>query len=90
MGAEKVRSKPGTGPRPGTWRRPSGRLVAGSTPVSIALSWSPSTLALEAEVLGAVAEPVALGLTLARVIVLGAFGDLGFVVALLAGAELPD
>ena len=47
-------------------------------------------LAVEAEELGAVAEPVALGLALAGVVVLGAFGDFAQVVALLAGAELAD
>ena len=47
-------------------------------------------LAVEAEMLGGVAEPVALGLALAGVVVLSAFGDLVEVVTLLAGAELPD
>jgi len=47
-------------------------------------------LALQAEILSLVAEPVALGLPLARVVVLGAFGDLAEVVALLASSHLPD
>jgi len=46
-------------------------------------------LAVEAEIERGGAEP-ALRLTLARVIVLGAFGDLFGVIALLARAELPD
>ncbi len=47
-------------------------------------------LAVEAEIPGGVAEPVALGLALAGVVVLGPFGDLVEVVAVLAGAELAD
>ena len=47
-------------------------------------------LAVEAQVDGGGAGPVALGLTAAGVVVLGAFGDPFGVVALLAGAELPD
>jgi hypothetical protein len=47
-------------------------------------------LAVEAEVRRDGTDPVALRLTLAGVVVLGAFGDLFRVVALLAGAELPD
>lgn len=47
-------------------------------------------LALETEIGSGVTEPVALGLTLPGVVVLRAFGDLGGVVALLAGAELAD
>jgi len=43
LGTEKVRSKPGTAPRPPTARRPSGSPVAGLRPVSIAVSWSAST-----------------------------------------------
>jgi hypothetical protein len=47
-------------------------------------------LAVESQVRGRAADPVPLRLTLAGVVVLGAFGDLLGVVALLAGAELPD
>jgi hypothetical protein len=47
-------------------------------------------LAGEAEVIGGVSHPIALGLTLAGVVVLGAFGDLFQVIALLAATELPD
>jgi hypothetical protein len=47
-------------------------------------------LALQAEILGGVADPVALGLPLAGVVVLGAFGDLAEVVVLLTAAELAD
>jgi hypothetical protein len=47
-------------------------------------------LAAQAQVDSGGAEPVALGLTAAGVVVLGAFGDPLGVVALLAGAELPD
>ena len=46
--------------------------------------------ARQAQLLGRVAYPVALRLALAGVVVLGAFGDLVEVVALLAGAELSD
>src|SRR5215218_4287872 len=45
-------------------------------------------LAGEPEILGPIAEPLTWGLALARVVVLGAFGDLLQVVALLAAAEL--
>src|SRR5215204_7449825 len=44
FGAEKVRSKPGTGPFPETCRRPSGSPVAGFSPVSIPVSWAGVTL----------------------------------------------
>ena len=47
-------------------------------------------LAGEAEVARQLADPLARRLALAGVVVLGAFGDLVEVVALLAGAELPD
>jgi hypothetical protein len=47
-------------------------------------------LAVETQQLGPLAEPGALGLALARVVVLGAFGDLAEVVALLAYSELAD
>jgi hypothetical protein len=57
-------------------------------PVSIATSWSASTFS-QPEVAGGVAEPVALGLTLAGVIVLGAFGNLVEAVAVLAAPSFP-
>ena len=47
-------------------------------------------LALQAEILGCVAEPAALSLSFAGVVVLGSFGDLVEVVALLARSHLPD
>jgi hypothetical protein len=43
FGAEKVRSNPGTGSRPGADFSPSGSPVTGLRPVSIAVSWSGST-----------------------------------------------
>jgi hypothetical protein len=46
--------------------------------------------AVEAKVLGRVAEPLPLGLSLAGVVVLSAFGDLVEVVALLSYAELAN
>ena len=46
--------------------------------------------ALQAQLGGGVSEPVADGLALAAVVVLGAFGDLVEVVALLAASQLPD
>ena len=85
-----MRSKPGTGSRPGADFRPSGspveRVAAGQHRGQLV----GLDLAVEAEVRGGAADPVALGLALAGVVVLGAFGDLLGVVALLADAELPD
>jgi len=73
FGAEKVRSKPGTGPRPGdlaqAQRLAVGRVVAGEHGDELL----GVNLAVEPQVFGGIAEPVALGL--ARVVVLGAFGD---------------
>jgi hypothetical protein len=47
-------------------------------------------LAVEAQAGGRVADPLARWLALAGVVVLGAFGDLAQVVALLSFAELAD
>ena len=91
FGAEKVRSKPGTGPSPRTPRiESSGSPSTGLRPVSIADELVRADLAFEAEVRGGVADPLAGRLALAGVVVLGAFGDLVEVVALLAAPELSD
>jgi hypothetical protein len=45
---------------------------------------------VQAEIAGGITQPLVLGLTAASVIVLGAFGDLLGVSALLARADLPD
>ena len=75
FGAEKVRSKPGTGLAPGDVteaERLAGRRVAAGQHRGQAVGVD---LAVEAEVGGGRADPVALGLTAAGVVVLGAFGD---------------
>ena len=91
FGAEKVRSKPGTEPSPGTpWLPSSGSPSTGLRPVSIAVSWSAPDLARELQLAGGVAHPLPGDLALAGVVVLRAFGDLLQVVGLLADAELAD
>ena len=91
FGAEKVRSKPGTAPLEPTPRVPSSgspldRVAAGQHRSEL---FGPST-SVEAQLLRSVADPEALSLALAAVVVLGAFGDVLSVVALLSAPELSD
>src|SRR5918995_761853 len=91
FGAEKVRSKPGTGP----WLRETpplpisgsgGGVVAGEHRAQLIAH----DVALESELGGSVAGPAPRRLALAGVVVLGAVGDLLQVVALLARSQLSD